>query len=854
MTAAIALPEQFFGFPMGADRKLARWDRIYQYFRLLDEQSDRVETIDLGQTTEGHPFILCVISSAANLAQKNNFKQIARRLARDKDLPSAEARALASAGKVIVVISCSIHSNEPVGTQMATALAYELATSNAVETKQILQEVILLLFPCMNPDGQITAVDWYNRWLGTEYEGCPLPWLYHEYTGHDNNRDSYLLTQKESQLFGRVLYREWYPQIHIDVHQMGSYGARMYVPPWIDPLHPNIDPLIWREGQLLGAHIAADLEANGITGVENATSFAGWNMGGWCKYAGYLHQIAGTFETASAQFASPIFIHPDQLQSSNTPRGRISGTDPQMIFPHPWSGGWWGLSDMVKQNLVGARAVLDFAAKYRETILFNMHIKAQRSVAVGRREPPFAYILPEKQHDGLTAIKLLQILAQSEVEIQQADEPFHVGFAEYPKGTYVLFCAQPLRPVIKTFFEKTVYPDNEFTRDREGRPAPGQLDLATWTLGEFMGVDVVQEDQPFQGAFHPVCEIPIPQGRINSRSKVGYLLSAHHNDSFSAVNQILSSNLSVERMEEPVRVNSRLFSAGTFFIPNQPGIETKLSAIVQELGLEAMGCDDALTAKRTATHSARVGVYQGYNGGNMDEGWCRWLLEQFHFSYQTVRDATVQAGALAKTLDVIVFNDDSDANITGLGENDNKSEMRRGMPSVPQEYRSGIGEPGIREITTFVEQGGTLIAIGSACDFAIKRLRLPIKNVVEGLKTDEYWCPGSTLRVQTDPNHRLGYGMPARGFILGVNQPVLQIQANEASQRYCVVTRYAGRDILQSGRLVGESRLRSKPALIEALYGKGRVLLYTFRPHFRAHTHASFKFLFNALVRYEDAA
>jgi hypothetical protein len=269
-------PESFFGFQMGTDKKLARWDKMVEYYHALDAASDRLRVVDMGPSTMGHPFLALFISSPANLSRLEELQQINATLSDPRGVSEEEIRRLVAQGKAVVVQTMGLHSSEVAASQMAVELTYDLLTRTDDETQAILENTIAIMIPCFNPDGEIMVTDWYNETVGTEYEGVGLPWLYHKYIGHDNNRDAFQANMVESQYAAKILFRDWIPQAYIDHHQMGPLGARLYVPPYAEPIRPSGDPLVWREMSWWGAHIAYKEEEAGKPGVVNAAIYSGW--------------------------------------------------------------------------------------------------------------------------------------------------------------------------------------------------------------------------------------------------------------------------------------------------------------------------------------------------------------------------------------------------------------------------------------------------------------------------------------------------------------------------------------------------------------------------------------------------
>lgn len=378
----VQAPGDFFGFQLGSDYKLAGWDQIVSYFRMLDDGSEKVQVLDLGQSTEGKPFIMAVISSAENMARLDEIKRASKRLSDSRGLNEETARTLARTEKIIVLITCSLHATEVGAAQASPELTYDLVTKETHQNRQILDNVVFLYVPSFNPDGLMMVKDWYDEYVETEFEGSSLPWLYQLYTGHDNNRDAVMLTQVESQMVNRVLYHDWLPPIYLDMHQMGNRGPRIFVPPYIDPLNPNIDPLIVWENALFGEGMALDLEIHGKAGVGTSHFFTGWWQGAFLMTAMWHNTVGLLTELASCKVATPIFQEKGDLQGGG--RG-FPSYQKMMNFPNPWPGGWWRLRDIVEYDLIAAKSILQTAAVNREKLLFNRYLMSRRAVEAGEK-------------------------------------------------------------------------------------------------------------------------------------------------------------------------------------------------------------------------------------------------------------------------------------------------------------------------------------------------------------------------------------------------------------------------------------------------------------------------------------
>ena len=844
----IPSPETFFGFQLGADRKLARWDKLVEYYKLLEKGSPRIKVVDLGPSTMGNPFLLLYISSPANLSRLEELRRINARLSDPRGIAEGEIKKLVADGRAVIVQSFGLHATEVAAAQTAPEVAYELATRNDPDTERVLENVVFLMIPCFNPDGQIMIADWYRETLGTEYEGAGYPSLYHKYVGHDNNRDAFQTNMVESQYAARILFREWIPQAYIDHHQMGSYGARLYVPPYAEPIRPAGDPLVWREMSWYGAHIAYKEEEAARSGIVNAAIYSGWGHFGF-HWITPFHNVAGMLtESASARLATPLFIHPDQLKGET--RG-LPAYEEQTTFPNPWPGGWWRLRDIVEQQKVAAWATLDIAARNRETVLGNAYLKAKRQTERGASGRPAAYVIPVSQHDPLTATKLVNKLLVQGIEIQQARSDFTAGDRVYGAGSFVVSMAQPKMGVIRWLLGQTLYPDNSYTRDREGNPIR-PYDMATDAMAEFMGVRVDPVDATVKADLVKVAAQIEPAGKVAGGSS-GYSLDGRLNDAFRAVNLLLEKGVAVRRVATPANSGLR---PGDFIVSR--GSDAVLTDVARQTGVEFKAVAGDVEQGTYEIRRLRTGMYQRFYGGNIDEGWTRFLLEQYGFPCTSLKDAEIKGGNLEANYDVIILPDDTPDMITG----ERSAEPARGgrgggggdrPEGYPPEYRSGIGKEGVEALKAFVEKGGTLVTFGEAGTLAIERFGLPIRNLVAGRKTTEFWCPGSTLQVKFQNTSALAYGMPSQGLAVFLSgSQAYEIVPSEHNERIETVVTFLDRDILQSGWLLGAEILAKKAAMVSVAQGEGRVVLIGFRPQHRAQTHGTFKLVFNALLSGPD--
>ncbi|MDX1393097.1 MAG: M14 family metallopeptidase [Gemmatimonadota bacterium] len=825
----IPSPLEFFGHEMGADRQLARWDRLVEYYDLIGSLSDRIDVRHVGESTLGNPFLIIFASSPENLANLDEIRALNALLQDPRGASEAEIENAIENGKTVVVQSYGLHSTEVAASQASAEIIYLMATRTDSEMMRILDETVAIQIPNFNPDGNHIVTDWYDRWVGTEYEAAGLPELYHHYIGHDNNRDAFMQNTVESRYGAEIMFREWIPQAYIDHHQMGGYTARMYVPPYAEPIRPEADPLVWREMSWAGAQIAAGLEAEGREGIVNAAIYSGWGHFGF-HWITPFHNIAGMLtESASARLATPLYVHPEELGGSR----QLPEYEAQTTFPNPWKGGWWTVRDIVINQRIATFEMLDIAARNRDRLLRNAFLKASRQVERGRTGDIRAFVIPAEQHDPLTARKMIDKLLLQGIEVQRASTEFTHDGRVYGTGSYVVSMAQPKRGVIRWLLGRTFYPQNSYTRQPDGSPIR-PYDMSGDVLAEFMGVRVDQIDSDLDAALSVISDVPLVAGSVSQGSE-GYHVSANTNDAFRAVNLLLAEGATVRRFTR----DHGPHAAGSFWISGAD--EATVRAVAGETGVDFDALNvDAGAEFTTALEAPRIGLFQRYLGGNMDEGWTRLLLEQFDFPYETVMDADVLSGELGDRFDVIVLPADDLDDMTGEGQD---------LSDVPPEYRSGFGEAGVAALEAFVEGGGRLVTFAEAGDLAIEGFDLPVRNIVDGVPNTEFWAHGSTLRVDVHGDHPLAAGMPDEALVVffGDNQ-VYEVVRGGEGERVRRVASYVDRDILQSGQLDGEEIIADRAAMVTVEHGEGDVVLIGFRTQHRAQTHGTYKFLFNALL------
>jgi hypothetical protein len=840
--AALQAPEAFFGFKMGADRELAPWGEIRTYFEMVAQASDRVELVDVGPTTDGNRLIAAIVSAPENIARLEEIRAANLRLADPRAIPPQEARALAEKNPVVVAVGASIHASEVGATQAANELLHHLAVASDAETLRVLRDIVLVLLPSLNPDGHVLVVDWYRKWRGTDFEGASMPWLYHRYVGHDINRDAFMMNMVENRSLSQFFYRRWHPQVFLTMHQMGPRGPRFFVPPNYDPIDPNYDPIIWRTAGLLGHAMALAMEEDGRAGVvQNAMYDYYWP--GYEDSAPLGHNtICLLTEVASVRVASPITVAPTELQGS--PRG-LPDYRPQINFPNPWPGGDWRLRDIVDYDLSAVRGLLQGASRYRQTLLDNFYRMGRRAVEAGAKGGPYAFVVSPDQHDPHAANKLRQLLLDGGVEIQRSLEPFRVAETSYPAGTDVIFMEQPFRAYVKTLLEKQTYP---VRRLAPNAPPERPYDVAGWTLPWQMNVKLDRYDQVFEPPPSTKLEqSAIVPAQVWGDRRPGYfVIDGRGNGASIAINRLLKAGLQTSFTTKPLELQGFAHAPGAIIVRGAGDSRTLVEEIARDLGLRVTGGRGQAPAGLVPLGRSRVGLYKPWVE-NIDEGWTRWLLEHYEFQYEALTDQDVRRGGLGARFDAIVLPDMTAERLTaGHAEG-----------TMPPGYSGGLGSEGVASLKQFVEGGGTLVTLDSSGELALSTFALPVKDVVKGLPAEQFFCPGSLLRLELDPANPLAFGMPKETAAFFAFSSAFEPQATGASGESGVVRvvgRYAANDVLMSGWLEGESAIAGKSAVLEARVGQGRVVLLGFRAQHRAQSHATFRLLFNALHTAAPAA
>lgn len=895
---AIPTPEEYFGFAMGTSKKLARWDTIVTYFDLIAERSDRVMVDRVGTTTLGNPYLMITMSSPSNLARLDDIRAASKTLAEGR-VTQEEAEALADALPATVVINHDMHSTEVASSQTSVELVYRIATGTDDDVRQILDEVVAVLIPSANPDGQIMVGDWYRQIVDTEFDEARMPYLYHHYAGHDNNRDYFQANLVETRHWMEVMWHTAYPQVYLDQHQMGGTGPRMFVPPYPDPMDPDVHPLQWQSLQFMGGGIVADLQRAGKKGVITGQMYRIWGQEG--ALTGRHHNIVALLtESASANLASPMEVTREQLE------GRSGDYGFTMNFVDPWWGGEWTLGDIVEYQMIAAMSVLRQTARFRDQYVMGRWQMASETIARAEAEGPWGWVVPADQADPVAAADMARRLELQGIEVWQVTESF---------------TATPVDPGLRPqngdprdlgIWSGDIDPDADDGDSPQGEDNEGQAadadesgdsdDDDSDEDSDESDDDESDEDSDSaesrvlepreipagswvilaaQPGWAAVEDLMMPQGReLLYEYPDGPFMRSYDGAAYTMPMQMGVEALMVEDAVEvelvapsfePVPVtlpNAReWFAMSTsisqaYHVANQlmaEGVPVSrtddhflvdaghaeardlLSALAEETGVPVTADPSGLGAIEPMTRS-RVGLYQGWAGA-MDEGWTRLLLEEYGFEPITLANEDVRDPNLSDRLDVVIIPSEIslDRLIDGADEED-----------APEGYRGGIGEEGVENLRAFVRAGGTLVTLERADALVLEHFDVPVKNSLEGLSGSEFFTPTSLYRTELDTEHPLAAGSPAEVAAKWAGGRAYEPTGWDGEAgRIRTVGRWATDPdrLLMSGLIVGEDHLAGKANILDVEYGDGRIYMYGFRVQHRAQTTGTFKLLFNALMR-----
>jgi hypothetical protein len=893
---------------VGEDYFLANYTQLLGYWNTVVKQTDRMQLVEYGKTAEGRPMILAIITSPANLKNLARYQQISQRLARAEGLTDQQAHQLASEGKSVVWIDAGLHATETVNAQALFPETYDLLSRTDPETLRILNDDILLL-TCINPDGMELVANWYMRESDPAARNLNIPRLYQKYVGHDDNRDSYIANQPETEAVNRQMYIEWIPQIMFNQHQTGPAGSVLFFAPFRDPFNYNQDPLVPIGIDLVSAAVHDRFLAEGKPGAVMRTGapYSTWFNGGDRTMTGFHNQIGLLAEI----IGSPQPVSIPVVASKLLP-----------MADNPWPIGprqEWHQSQSIEYLITADRAILDIASRLREEFLFRIYragrnsiergsmdywtitpkrvaaLEALAGVAPGGGEAapagdtgqafggrggipvqywdqlhskesrdPRGYIIPSDQADFPTATKFVNALLKGGIEVERATADFTVAGKRYLAGSYVIMAAQAFRPHLRDMLEPQDHP-NDF--QYPGGPPKPPYDITGYTLAFQMGVEFDRILDGFEGPFQKIDGLlKPPAGRVTPGS-AGYLLSHRMNDAFTGTTRLLAAGQDVYWLKQEFRAEGKTYPAGTIYIPAKPSTPALVRALASELGLNFSGTTVQPQGEAFKLRPVRIGLWDRY-GGSQDSGHIRWMFEQaFPTPYELVYAPALDAGGLNGKYDVLIFPDGAIPGESGRGVRGGggggggrgaAGRGGRGRGNIPEEYRSEIGNVTLAttgpQLRSFVEGGGTVVAIGGSTGFG-SYLGLPVTSAltqtVDGnarrLPNTKFYIPGSVLEASVDTSLPIAYGLPPKVDVFYYNSPAFRLAKDAAGSNTQRIAWFASPDPLRSGWAWGQQYLNGAVAAVESDVGKGKVYLFGPEITFRGQPHGTFKFLFNAI-------
>ncbi|MFZ0630239.1 MAG: M14 metallopeptidase family protein, partial [Acidobacteriaceae bacterium] len=824
MRAQVPTPASVLGHTPGDDYYLANYEEEIRYFHELAAHSDRIRMITVGQSSEGRDIEVALISSPQNLAKIDDDRTTAVRLATDQGLDDAQARELAHTTPVIVHIDGGLHANEVAGPQHSIALAYKLVSAqNDSEIDTILNNVILMLWPTLNPDGQDMVVSWYRKNLGTRFEVSPMPWLFQDYVGHDNNRDGYMLNMKESQVVAKTEIA-WAPEIFYCQHQTAPFPARIWIPPFSDPISSNISPYVRSWFNVIGTDMTAWLDAHQMPGAISESRFDNWYPG-FVDYAGsFRNEISFFTETALYRYATPRFYTVDEFPKDMQDLRALT------MYTTPWQGGWWRLKDAVDYMVAASMSVLDTAARYRETLLYNRYQAARDNIKRYEQGPPFAYVIPSLQADAPEGELLASIMQENGIQIRESETGFRANDRDYPAGSWVILMNQPYSSMAKELFEVQRYPEALF--QESNKPVDLPYDVTGWTLPLQMGVRVDAITDPLTpdelSHLKTVQTLDGPASEVQG-SGASFIVSHQSNAGFRLMNDVLAAGGTVSFAQDAIKTPEGT-EKGAIVVGGVS--RANIGDWSKKYGISVLAMDKA-PEHLIAVHKARVGLYRPWDP-SIDEGWTRWILEQYEFKPISLYNADMRAGGLRDRVDVVILPD--------MRKEQLLEGFRDGI--VPGQYAGGLGEDGIDNLRDFVRKGGTLIAFNETAATLVPLLSLPVSNALDGLKPDKFFCSGALLRVELGGDRPVTWGLPSEPVVMFENGPAF---TTKPGFHGAILARYPNdSNPLESGLLLHPEAIEDKIAALEVPYGEGRIFLYGFKPQWRAQSHGTYKFFMNA--------
>jgi hypothetical protein len=844
---AIESPEKHFGFKPGADRMLFTYDALIEYLQKLDAVSPRLELREIGLSPMNKKMYIAFFSSEENINNLDSLKTINKKLALDPNIPEADRKDKINKGKVFVMAALSMHSGEVGPSQSAPLIAHDLVTTSDPKKLEILDNVVYMMIPCHNPDGMDMVVNHYKKYKGTKYEGSSLPGVYHKYVGHDNNRDFVTLSQSDNRAVAQVYNTDWFPQVMVEKHQMGSGTARYFVPPMHDPISENVDAAVWNWTWIFGSNMVTDMTKQGLAGVSQHYLFDDYWPGSTetCIWKNVIGMLT---EAASVKYAKPIFVESNEL------RGYGKGLSEYKVSINmslPWEGGWWRLSDIIEYEIVSTMSILKTASLRGHEILKFRNDVCKRQVLFGKTKPPYYYILPQKQHDMSEFVNLVNLLKDHGVNVYQLSSALTLGDRNFQKGDVVVPLSQAYRPFIKEVMERQQYPERHYT---PGGELIKPYDITSWSLPLHRGVksiEITNNSIELEFSLKEIKEM-FHLAKQTPKEYRAAIFNAQNNESFKAAFFALSSGVPVKRLAESIKLNNVSIPKGSFVVYHNPN----LTQFMNELNVPPLYIQETINLKTTDVTMPKLALVETFFH-DMDAGWTRFVMDSYNIPFTVLHPGDFEKSNLANDFDVIVF---PNVDKSVLMEGKYKSDGKYYITSYPPEYTKGIGKKGKEKLMTFLDKGGIIVSWGrstglfsGALEIKLSKkdkedFQLPFRDVSDGLKKAGLYCPGSFMKINLLEDHPLTLGMQKSIGVFFRGAPVFSTSVPNFDMDRRIIGKFPEKDILLSGYCKQEEKLGNKSAMIWLKKGKGQLVLFGFSPQFRASTNVGFKLLFNSIL------
>jgi hypothetical protein len=845
-------PEEYFGFVPGADRMLFDYEKLMDYLKLLDNNSDRIEIEEIGHSPMGKPMYLVVISSEDNIKNLENLKGMNRQLALNPDLAADEMNKILTSGKVFVLGTLSMHSGEVAPSQAFPLIAYDLATTNDPDKIEWLENTVYIVVPNHNPDGMDMIVNHYKKYKGTKYENSSMPGVYHKYVGHDNNRDFVTLTQEDTRAISRIYSLDWFPQVMVEKHQMGSRGPRYFVPPVHDPIAENVEAAVWNWTWIFGSNMVKDMTEKNLAGVVQHYLFDDYWPGSTetCIWKNVIGMLT---EGASADYATPIYVEPNELYATGKGLGEYKKS---INMPLPWPGGWWHLSDLIQYEIESTYSILKTSSTRHDEILKFRNEVCKNAFEKGKTEAPYYYVITRKQHDLSELVVLINLLKEHGISVYELQKNIVIDGNHLVEGDYIVPLAQPFRPFVKEILEKQKFPARHYTPDGE---LIEPYDITSWSLPLHLGVNVIAINSFSTDLNADLTELKNPLNLFESDSEnnSAVILPANYNSSFMAVFQAMSQGIPVKRISEKATVEKNDIPIGSFIIQEKDADRQKLNSLLEEGKTKPLYLSNIKELKTESLQMPRIALVETYFH-DMDAGWTRYIFDTYNIEFDVVHPGEFEKTDFSKKYDIVIFpNNDKSILMEGKWK---RSDNTYNVSSYPPEFTRGIGKKGMENLMTFLDEGGKIIAWGRSSELFdgplsivhgkdnTEEFQLPFRNIADDMQKKGLYIPGSLVRILLKENHPLTYGMQNEIGVFYRGDPVFTTSLPNFDTDRRVIAVFPEEKILLSGYADNEKVLESKTAMVWLKKGKGQLVLFAFNPQFRASTHVAYKLLFNSIL------